>query len=102
MQRWSATGGARECGQPLVLATTFSSVLVLLVVVSRCHGRCSGKVRGCTEINPDGKLPWECLIVSWDDGSSLSNVNPWEVQWGKGERKVKYVRGPYKKRKLNP
>ncbi|CAN0378662.1 unnamed protein product, partial [Laminaria digitata] len=27
-----------------------------------------------------GLMPWECLLVEWDDEGGVSTVNPWEVE----------------------
>lgn len=27
-----------------------------------------------------GLMPWECLMVEWDDESEINSVNPWEVE----------------------
>lgn len=27
-----------------------------------------------------GMMPWECLLVEWDDEAGVNTVNPWEVE----------------------
>jgi hypothetical protein len=38
-----------------------------------------GRVTNSHELCADGRLPWECMSVVWDEGGTLSNVNPWEL-----------------------
>lgn len=40
-----------------------------------------GSVVGVKAKDPKtGLMPWECLLVEWDDDTEANTVNPWEVE----------------------